>query len=118
MLLLLLACGDGGDTGKGPAGGDSPADTGRPAECADAPAVTWESWGHGFFLTYCNACHSASSPERSGAPEGVDFDTRAQAVQWEERIRARVLEEGTMPLGGGVYEDDLQLLEVLLACDL
>ena len=118
LLLLWLACGEGGDSGSGKEPTDTPVDTARPAACADAPAVTWESWGHGFFLTYCNACHSADTPERSGAPEGVDFDTRAQAVQWKDRVQARVLEEGTMPLGGGVYEDDLQLLEVLLACDL
>ena len=115
-LLLLFACGEGGDSSKEP--GTTVTDTGEPASCETAPSVTWESWGHGFFLTYCNACHSSTAVNRSGAPEGVDFDSRADTVEWKGRIRARVLEEQTMPLGGGVYEEDLSLLEVMLACDL
>ncbi len=36
----------------------------------------------------------------------------------KERIRLRVIEDQTMPLGGGVYEEDLELLNVMLACGL
>jgi uncharacterized membrane protein len=107
MLFLLIAC-----------NGDKPATTEKPAECATAPEVTYENWGKGFFLTWCGACHSSTSAERSGAPEGVDFDSLSKIQEWQDRIEARVLEEQSMPLGGGVYEEDLQLLEVFLKCGL
>jgi uncharacterized membrane protein len=110
MLLLLLAC-------AGPSE-SSPPDSAPPPECASAPDVTWQNWGHGFFLTYCGACHSATSPNRDGAPENVNFDTKADVVGMKDRIRVRVLEEQSMPLGGGVYEEDLELLNVMLACGL
>lgn len=113
MLLLFAAC---ASLDAPPAVAEAKAE--RPAACADTVQVTWESWGHGFFLTYCNACHSGTASNRNGAPEGVDFDTRAQASALKARVYARVLEEGTMPAGGGVADADLQLLRVLLACDL
>ena len=93
-------------------------DSGVDPMCVDGPELTWESWGEAYFATYCDACHAADSPNRFGATESVSFDTRAEAKEWEERIRVRVLEEGTMPLGGGVGEDDLYLLDVYLACGL
>ena len=103
MIGLLLACGSGADTAVAPG-------------CEDAYDVTWESWGEGFFTTYCRSCHSASTSTRLGAPEGVNFDTSADLVQWSEAIRLVVLEEQTMPVGGGVYAEDLLLLEMLLEC--
>lgn len=93
-------------------------DTAEPVDCEAAPAVSWSGWGQGFFLTYCDACHSQTSPNRNGAPEGVDFDTEAQVRAQADRIRQRVLVEGTMPLGSGVYEEDLSYLDVLLSCSL
>jgi hypothetical protein len=56
MLWLLLAC-----STTPPA--ESPAPT---VDCSRAPSVTWENWGHGFFLTYCTSCHSAATPEQIG----------------------------------------------------
>lgn len=109
MFLVLLAC------------AGAPADTaapGRPASCDTGLDVTWESFGEGFFATYCLACHSATTPDRAGAPAESNFDrvdeVRAQAAA----IRARVIEEETMPVGGGVSEDDLLLLARLLDCGL
>jgi hypothetical protein len=81
MIWLLMACGDGGG------------DTGIAPGCEDAYGVTWESWGEGFFLTYCRSCHSATASDRLGAPAGVDFDTEADVAQWSEAIRRAVLEE-------------------------
>ena len=108
MVLLLLAC------AAGPAS-DAPE---RPASCDTGPDVTWATFGEGFFTTYCLACHSATAPDRAGAPAGSNFDTEEDARAQAERIRVRVLEEGTMPLGGGVAEDDLVLLARLLDCGL
>lgn len=85
-------------------------------DCADAPDVTWEGWGQGFFLTYCEACHGAATTDRHGAPADQVFGTWAQVLEREEDIRQSVLIDGSMPLGGGVYEEDLYQLEVLLTC--
>jgi cytochrome c5 len=87
-----------------------------PAACATAPKVTWENWGQGFFMTRCGACHSPTAQDRHGAPEGVEFVTAGDLATWRDRVHATVLEEGTMPLGGGIGDDDLALLETLLAC--
>jgi len=104
--------------------GESPEETGEDtsvcitcdAPCESPLGVTWESYGQGFFQTYCNACHSSTTEARNGAPEGVDFDQASLAAAFEDRIRVRVLEEHTMPMGGGVPAEDLALLEDLLVC--
>lgn len=87
-----------------------------PAECADLPAVTWDGWAHGFFLNYCTSCHSAAAPDRHGAPAGMDFDSEAQVRAALASVRASVIEAKTMPVGGGVLEDDLVLLGIWLDC--
>lgn len=88
-------------------------DTGSALECTviDGNDVTWANWGQGFFMTWCQACHSATTNDRHGAPAGTDFDTQADVMAWRERITTRVLEEETMPLGGGLSMEDLELLE-------
>jgi len=78
--------------------------------------VTWDNWGEDFFTTYCDACHSSRTPDRRGAPEASVFDTEAQVVDQLDRVRVRVLDEQTMPLGGGVFEEDLTLLHRWVAC--
>jgi uncharacterized membrane protein len=90
----------------------------RPAECADAPSVTWDGWGEGFVTTWCQACHSATTEERNDSPLGVDFDTEADLRFWADSVRRTVLEDGTMPVGGGVSEETAVLLETLLDCGL
>lgn len=110
-LWLLLAVGCGDDVG------DSSATVDIDPLCVDAPTVTWDSWAEGFFRTYCTACHAETNTEhRSGAPVGVDFDTEANVDIWADRVRIRVFEDGDMPVGGGVYEDDLYLLDIYLTC--
>lgn len=106
MLLLLWACVDGpvSDTA---------------AAClsdTDPAAVTWGNWGEDFFTSYCDSCHSVRTRDRHGAPATALFDTEAQVLARLDRIRARVLEEQTMPLGGGVFPDDLILLAAFLEC--
>lgn len=119
IFLSLWLCGCASTPG-GPNDSGAATDSGD-AACADDQAaygLTWENWGAGFMSTYCNACHAADTPERFGAPEGVSFDTLAEVRSWEQRIRVRVLDQETMPLGGGVYPDDLLLLESFLDCSL
>jgi uncharacterized membrane protein len=109
ILTLLLACTEAPDSAL--------TDTACSAE-EEGYALTWSSWGQGFFRTYCDACHAADSPQRFGAPEDVSFDTLEELRRWEARVRVRTLEQGDMPLGGGVHEDDLLLLEAYLDCGL
>lgn len=47
---------------------------------------------------------------------GVDFDTLDQVVTYQDAVRASVLEQGTMPLGGGVFPQDQELLGAFLDC--
>ena len=59
-----------------------------------------------------------TSSDRLGAPEGIDFDTEEDLITWRDSVERVVLENQTMPVGGGVYEEDLLLLEMLLSCGL
>ena len=102
VLVLALACATEADTG-----------------CDDAAPVTWNNFGHGFMTTYCVGCHSVENTDRRyGAPTGVDFDTEDDAIEWAARTRVRVLEDSDMPVGGGVYAADLELLDTWLRCEL
>ena len=97
----------------------SPAPETGVADCdAHGFDTTWLTVGRPFFRTYCTSCHAADADERFGAPEDVNFDTQEDVRNYEERIAIRVLDEGTMPLGGGIPEEDLELLEIYLECGL
>jgi uncharacterized membrane protein len=52
-------------------------------------------------LARCAACHSSTPRLASfgAAPGGVNFDDPVQIRRWAERIRVRVVETQTMPLG-------------------
>ncbi len=65
-------------------------------------------------MTYCNACHGAATPNRFGAPEAVHFDTQEQVRDQAARVESTVLEDGTMPVGGGMREEDLEGLRRFL----
>ena len=112
-VLLLLSCKGQTETG-GPEPDDSGGWVGIP--CDSAPSVTWENWGRGFFTTHCQGCHASTAPDRYDAPDGVYFDTLADLRTWHERVRIRVLDQEDMPPAGGLSEDELFLLEVLLDC--
>ena len=117
LLLLNIAACTPTSPATGRTGTDS-ADTGDTADCSAAPEVTWEGWAQGFFRTYCASCHSASAPDRHGAPEDLNFDTLAEVQAQAAAIRGSVLEQGSMPVGGGVTEEARTLLEVFLRCGL
>jgi len=116
VLMSVVACGkdDPNETGNG----SSIDSADSSVNCAGAPTVTWENWGEGFFITWCQACHSAISENRNGAPEGIDFDTADDVRLWTTSIQRTVLEDGTMPMGGGLSEDDRMLLTYLIECGL
>lgn len=114
-LCLALACApDRGAAAR--ESGAATADTGVDPACLAPDLPTWQDWGEGFFVTWCQSCHSRSTPQRAGAPEGVDFDTRADVRAAASAIRRTVLDDASMPVGGGVPEDDRVALDLLLRC--
>ena len=115
IAVLVLGCGSDPDA-AGPAVTDSAA----PVLCAVdtgagmLPAPTWAEFGVPFFSTWCQSCHAADAPQRYGAPEGMDFDTRADVVAWKSTIADSVLTRGVMPPGGGLSPRERAELEALL----
>lgn len=107
-VLFLLACtADPGGSG----------DSAAVDDCADVE-VSWNNWGFAFFSNYCRSCHSVDAPDRYGAPAGVDFDSIVDVRTWAERIRITVLDDESMPIGGGVPDLELERLDQLLSCGL
>ncbi len=109
LCICLYGCAHSEDTGKTVSTSTDPCDTG-------VPTPSWAGWGHGFFRTYCGACHAQSASNRHGAPIELIFDTEAQVRLHSESIGRSVLEAGSMPVGGGVIEEDLVLLARYLDC--
>ena len=97
LFFLLLACGESLDT-------SDPCHT----------SVDWDSWGHGFFLTWCSSCHSATTEDRHGAPENTVFDQESDILMWRDRINIRVLQEQDMPVGGGISDVERMYLQEYL----
>ena len=85
-------------------------------DCDSAPYVTWDTYMQGMLMTHCQGCHASESPTRYGAPEDVSFDDVEDALFWSERIRTRTLDIQDMPPAGGIFSDDLYLLQVWLEC--
>jgi mono/diheme cytochrome c family protein len=99
LMLTLGACGEDPDD-----------------PCADAPVVTWETFGEGFFLENCQSCHAeeATGPE---TPDGVTFAEEADIARLRERILDRATgDEPDMPPQGGIDEADRERLRVWLTC--
>ena len=109
VAMMVVGCGDPAATN----------DTASSSDCTQSEiAVNWENWGAGFFADYCRTCHSVGAIDRHEAPEGVDFDTLQQAIEWRDRVEARVLGDATMPPGGGILPEDLETLAIFLECGL
>jgi len=92
------------------------ADTGTDAACLEPDLPTWETWGEGFFVTWCQSCHSRTTPQRAGAPVGIDFDNVEDIRAQADAIRRTVLDTESMPVGGGLDEADQDALDLLLRC--
>jgi cytochrome c5 len=114
LLMVAVACDRPASHDENDEGGDT-----ESLSCADAPIVTYESFGRGFLATYCNGCHAAGVTNRQGAPQDVTFDDAEQASAWADRILTRALvdDEGPpMPPAGGIVPDDAERAEVWLRC--
>ena len=92
-ITLLLSCATALDTGE------------EYSDCTQVSLRTWENWGEGFFQTWCQSCHSRTTPQRNGAPENLNFDTLNDIVEWQEEIRDSVIDNARMPKGGGIPAD-------------
>jgi len=115
LFLALLACGDADGPEYKDRNRQVEQDTGEAlleSECE----VTWDAWANGFFTTYCKSCHSETSQNRYDAPDHVNLDTVADIRDWSQRIRIRVLDDQTMPVGGGVPEEELVRLDEWMVC--
>ncbi|MSP55356.1 MAG: hypothetical protein EXR69_07115 [Myxococcales bacterium] len=105
ILITVLGC------------AGEPADTGPACEVdAGGGHPTWSNFGEAFFITYCDACHAAESPNRFGAPDEMTFDTEDEVRSQTPSIRYTVIDAESMPLGGGLPPEDLTQLDNYLNC--
>jgi uncharacterized membrane protein len=110
LLLWLGACAGGtSDTEK-------PVDTEDTPACTPDPAYNWDTFGAGFVAGRCQGCHGSASTDRHGAPDAVTFDNERQVVQQADAFLRTVLEEASMPPGGGLTDLEKERLAAWLAC--
>lgn len=104
LLLLLCAC-------------DGAADTDTDAACIEVEDLSWQAYGRPFLADWCLSCHAEDNPnaETYGVPEGVYFETWDEVQVWKGPIAATLLDE-SMPLGGGMDEDDRALAVLWFQC--
>lgn len=115
LIAIVLSCTQ--TTSDTATAADTAPSTDTAGPCDDAPVVTYNNFGHGFLLTFCQGCHASAATERYGAPDTVNFDTVEAAWSWSERILARAAaDEGGMPPAGGVSVDNRLLLSHWLRC--
>jgi hypothetical protein len=87
--------------------------------CPVGSTLTYETFGRDFFQHYCLHCHSAQvGPDRTGAPEGVNFDTQDEIVSRKETIWGVAADENSlMPAAGAAPSmDERHELGDWLAC--
>jgi hypothetical protein len=85
--------------------------------CADAPTITWETFGEGFVTTHCQGCHASLSPDRRDAPDNVVFDEEADVLRMKTAIlESAGTDEPTMPPTGGTSEEERLKLRIWLRC--
>jgi uncharacterized membrane protein len=110
-LIIVTACEPASDETDEP---ETPVESG----CGeDIPILTWEGFGRGFMVTYCQGCHATTAPDRHDAPPNVVFDTEADVALWKDRIIATAGgEPATMPPAGGPTPEDREKLAAWLGC--
>ena len=122
IALLGFGCTDSPNGGDSALNNSTPVDdTGIALECNDA--VTWDSWAHGFFLSWCTSCHSSTLPEeeRQKAPPSMNFDTYAGVAENAVAIEYRAVTaepKYLMPPNGGPDMKERELLGLWIDCGL
>ena len=115
VLVLVLGCALGCALG---CGNDHALDGNGDPAC-EMSHLTYQNFGEPFALDWCRGCHSAAVPPgmRQKAPININFDTRAELMQWQDRILMRATSEApTMPPAGGPSADERALLAEWLEC--
>ena len=79
-------------------------------------SLTWDNYGEPFFQTWCQSCHSRTTPQRLGAPDTMNFDLPEDVITWKEAIISSVIVGKRMPKGGGLSDVELSKLEHYLSC--
>lgn len=85
---------------------------------SEGTTLTFDSFGRGFFGSYCNSCHSGPAEDRGGAPPEYVFNTVEQVRQHKDRIFSRSAGPNTtMPIGpDDPPRDERDKLAEWLAC--
>lgn len=87
--------------------------------CPDDSSLTYENFGEGFFLSWCNGCHASAlgEDERQDAPLASNFDDLEQIRAFKDRVWLRSADHNvTMPPVGGPEDDERARLGEWLAC--
>lgn len=86
--------------------------------CPDDSELTYDNFGRPFLDAHCQRCHASDSPDRGGAPIGITFDSRDQAMRHRERIFVRAAGDNTsMPPGpDDPPAEEREMLAEWLAC--
>lgn len=85
--------------------------------CADAPMITWETFGEGFVTTHCQGCHASGSADRGDAPDTIVFDQEADVLRMKKAIlESAGSDEPTMPPTGGTTDEERVRLRIWLSC--
>ncbi len=89
------------------------------ASCLRSPPLDYDNFGDGMIGRQCRPCHSAlvREAQRGGAPLGIDLDSELDVFTWADRIQVRSVELKTMPPAGGMLEEERDLLQEWLRCD-
>jgi len=66
------------------------------------PEDSYELFGAGFLTENCTACHSSTTLDRWGAPESFNFDGEEDIERHRDAILRTVVDQESMPPGGGV----------------
>ena len=119
LLLASMGCNNdnAGPSDDGAADTESESESEGESGTTEPPEgarVTYANFGDAYLRNWCRGCHSAAieGEARSGAPEGIDFNTHEDAQMWADRIRARALgDDPGMPPAGGPSAEELELLE-------
>jgi len=119
-LLLMFAASCGGSGEAPPKNREIPnPQLQKNDNCQNGTLLTYRNFAEGFFMNYCNSCHSRDLPEslRSGAPTDANFDHPDGVTEWAAKIYATAASAaGTMPPSKNVPAADRARLAEWINC--
>ena len=88
----------------------------RDSALLDCSDISYANVGEPFMTQYCIGCHGMQSSNRHGAPNEVTLDSIENIQMHVEVVHAEVA-SGTMPPGGGVASESVELVLQWLDCE-